>query len=299
MLSTALGAGLVGVGMSLAGACPGTVMAQLGSGTSGAWIALLGGVGGVLVLAFVEGGVKKCVHPVCKVEGKGVEEVVKIPYIIAVTGSFIACTAFVVICAVVLPNSQPFTPTIVDERNILIVSAWAPWASGIAIGLLQIPTILLTQQPLGMSSGLVAILSPIATYILKPLNLISDSSEIAKWNFPSLRAFSKILNIAAVILGAFVSAVISGMVGVAPGLISGVPVEKGGPYTIGEGAGPIVQTVVGGFVMYFGARMAGGCPSGHGISGFSFLASTSVVAVPCMFAGGIATAFAVKAIAGL
>jgi uncharacterized membrane protein YedE/YeeE len=42
--------------------------------------------------------------------------------------------------------------------------------------------------------------------------------------------------------------------------------------------------------MAIGARWAGGCTSGHGISGSLQLSVASWVAVFCFFAGGIATA---------
>jgi uncharacterized membrane protein YedE/YeeE len=45
-----------------------------------------------------------------------------------------------------------------------------------------------------------------------------------------------------------------------------------------------------GFLMLFGARIADGCTSGHGLSGMAQLAVGSTVAVAAMFAGGIATA---------
>jgi uncharacterized membrane protein YedE/YeeE len=46
----------------------------------------------------------------------------------------------------------------------------------------------------------------------------------------------------------------------------------------------------GGLLMAFGARLAGGCTSGHGISGTLQLNVASWVALICMFIGGIATA---------
>lgn len=48
---------------------------------------------------------------------------------------------------------------------------------------------------------------------------------------------------------------------------------------------------VGGAIMLFGARMADGCTSGHGISGGLQLAVSSWVFLASMFAVGIATAF--------
>ena len=47
----------------------------------------------------------------------------------------------------------------------------------------------------------------------------------------------------------------------------------------------------GGAVMLYGARMAGGCTSGHGISGGLQLALSSWIFIGALLAGGIATAF--------
>jgi uncharacterized membrane protein YedE/YeeE len=46
----------------------------------------------------------------------------------------------------------------------------------------------------------------------------------------------------------------------------------------------------GGILMAFGARLAGGCTSGHGISGTLQLNMASWIAVVCFFVGGIAVA---------
>lgn len=46
----------------------------------------------------------------------------------------------------------------------------------------------------------------------------------------------------------------------------------------------------GGAIAIFGARMAGGCPSGHGLSGVMQLAPGSIVALFCFFLGGLLSA---------
>ena len=51
----------------------------------------------------------------------------------------------------------------------------------------------------------------------------------------------------------------------------------------------------GGLIMVFGARLADGCPSGHGISGLATFSLASFVTVAAIFAGGIGTALAVDA----
>jgi uncharacterized membrane protein YedE/YeeE len=48
--------------------------------------------------------------------------------------------------------------------------------------------------------------------------------------------------------------------------------------------------LIGGTIMGMGARWAGGCTSGHGISGTLQLAVSSWIAVICFFIGGVATA---------
>lgn len=50
-----------------------------------------------------------------------------------------------------------------------------------------------------------------------------------------------------------------------------------------------VMIVVGGFLVGFGTRYAGGCTSGHAISGLSSLRMTSLVAVIGFFIGGLIT----------
>jgi uncharacterized protein len=49
----------------------------------------------------------------------------------------------------------------------------------------------------------------------------------------------------------------------------------------------LIIMVVGGFLVGFGARYAGGCTSGHAISGISSLQMASVIATVGFFAGGL------------
>lgn len=49
-----LGGLLLGAGIALAGACPGTVLAQIGAGYRDAWFTLIGGLAGALTFVYVE-----------------------------------------------------------------------------------------------------------------------------------------------------------------------------------------------------------------------------------------------------
>ncbi|MBU1234885.1 MAG: YeeE/YedE family protein [Proteobacteria bacterium] len=48
-----------------------------------------------------------------------------------------------------------------------------------------------------------------------------------------------------------------------------------------------IVAFVGGSVALFGARLAGGCPSGHGLSGSLQLSVSGLIALACFFIGGI------------
>jgi len=49
-----LGGLVLGVGIALAGACPGTVLAQIGAGYRDAWLTLAGGIAGALAFTYAE-----------------------------------------------------------------------------------------------------------------------------------------------------------------------------------------------------------------------------------------------------
>lgn len=55
-----------------------------------------------------------------------------------------------------------------------------------------------------------------------------------------------------------------------------------------------LKALAGGAVMAFGASVAGGCTSGHGISGLVTFSFASFVSVAAMFGAGIATALMIS-----
>ena len=58
-----------------------------------------------------------------------------------------------------------------------------------------------------------------------------------------------------------------------------------GPRAVG-----ITRAIVGGALLTFGGRLAGGCTSGHGISGVSVMSLASIVSVAAMFVGAFSVA---------
>jgi len=102
-------------------------------------------------------------------------------------------------------------------------------------------------------------------------------------NFPPVITWEWML-VLGVIIGAFISAKFSGQFG-----LSWVPSQ----WQMRVGNTVFIRWVaalIGGIIMGFGARWAGGCTSGHGISGTLQLAVSSWLAATCFFVGGILTA---------
>jgi len=168
--------------------------------------------------------------------------------------------------------------------NILARKFWSPYSSGVVIGLLQIPTFVLMATALGASSSYVTVGAHLSTLVdggAAKLPYLAAHVDGAKnwW---------QVAVVVGIAIGAFVSMRLSGARRAA---ISGVWSRATGTSSL-TGRAPVA--FVGGFIMLFGARIAGGCTSGHGISGIAQLSIGSMLAVAAMFAGGIATAMLMK-----
>lgn len=164
---------------------------------------------------------------------------------------------------------------------MLTEKAWSPYVAGIVIGLLQIPAFLLIETALGASSSYVTIGGLIASWA-DPSILKID--YVARHVAATGKNWWQVALVGGVAIGAFVSMKMSGA--------RRAPVSPVWTRALGS-ASPARRYAVaffGGFLMLFGARLADGCTSGHGLSGVAQLSVGSTVAVAAMFAGGIATA---------
>lgn len=162
--------------------------------------------------------------------------------------------------------------------------AWSPYVAGAIIGLLQIPTFLLMDTALGASSSFVTIAAHFASFFD---SRVSDVKYLASHMWGA-KNWWQVAVVAGIAIGAFVSMKLSGA---KRDIISPVWAEATGARTLSARA-PLA--FVAGFIMLFGARIAGGCTSGHGISGIAQLSVGSTLAVAAMFTGGIMTAMLLK-----
>lgn len=159
--------------------------------------------------------------------------------------------------------------------------AWSPYAAGILIGLLQIPAFLIVETALGASSSYVTVGGWLTSWV-DPSILQID--YVARHLSASAKNWWQVALVGGIAIGALLSAKLSGARRDAVSPIWGRALgsaSSGRRYAV---------AFVGGFLMLFGARLADGCTSGHGISGMAQLSVGSTIAVAAMFAGGIATA---------
>jgi uncharacterized membrane protein YedE/YeeE len=162
--------------------------------------------------------------------------------------------------------------------------AWSPYLAGAIIGLLQIPTFLLMDTALGASSSYVTIGAHIASLFDGG---VSNVKYLASHMWGP-KNWWQVAVVGGIAVGAFLSMRLSGA---RRQTISPVWGRAMGTATLAARA-PVA--FLAGFIMLFGARIAGGCTSGHGISGMAQLSAGSTLAVAAMFAGGILTAMTLR-----
>ncbi|MFW5833210.1 MAG: YeeE/YedE thiosulfate transporter family protein [Pseudomonadota bacterium] len=158
--------------------------------------------------------------------------------------------------------------------------AWSPYVAGLLIGLLQVPAFLLVDTALGASSSFVTMGALLGSFVDPAL---SAQPYFAGY-VDGAKDFWQLALVLGIAGGAFWSARASGLLrrGFSPIWRRGAGTE-----TLASRG---LMAFAGGFVLLFGARLAGGCASGHGLSGMAQLAVGSIVTVAAMFAAGIVAA---------
>ncbi len=161
----------------------------------------------------------------------------------------------------------------------LRLEQWSPYVCGAGIGILSWLMFLLSDNHLGTSTTYARAAGMIERLFRG--NRVLDREYFKKtppnvdWQF---------MLVIGIVVGAFLSSIASGQAQV-------VWVPEPWATAFGAAIGPrLAVAFIGGAVLGIGARWAGGCTSGHGISGTMQLAVASWVAAICFFAGGIAVA---------
>ncbi|HPJ30128.1 MAG TPA: YeeE/YedE thiosulfate transporter family protein [Methanothrix sp.] len=161
----------------------------------------------------------------------------------------------------------------------LEMDLWSPYLVGAGIGILEVLAFLLSDKPIGCSTAYSRTSGMMERAVFGPgvreKAYYRKFEPVVDW---------EVMLVAGIVLGSFLSATLSGTF-----RLEAVPPLWAARF----GLDPLTRLAAafaGGVLLGLGARWAGGCTSGHGISGTLQLAASSWLAVACFFVGGVAAA---------
>lgn len=278
LASVSSGAFLLGCGMSIAGACPGTSYAQLGGGAYGTLATIAGGILGAYVFGWSYDSLMLPFMQMWSIQNRSLPDMLGMPrWVLA--GAFSALLWGVI--GIILAFGYEPLEQRSTEPTVFLMEHWHPVVAGVLIGSVQLPLILGVRKNLGASTSYAVAASGISG--LTGAVGFGDNDYTKKFR-DSFEQIWQVVFVVAAVAGAALAAGTSGVW------------YKESEYT--SEVHP-AMAVIGGFLIVFGGRLAGGCTSGHGISGASHLSLTSFVSLAAMFAGAIGSAFVMRAAGAL
>ncbi len=154
---------------------------------------------------------------------------------------------------------------------------WTPYLAGAGIGILSWIAFAIAKDPIGVTTAYGRLAGEVAIPLLGAETVATNTY----WKAAPFAIDYGVLFLVGIMLGAFVSAIVSGTfkIELVPDIWKaeiGTSVWKRFAYAF-----------FGGVIIMYGARLAGGCTSGHGISGGLQLAVSSWLFLAVMFATGL------------
>ena len=170
--------------------------------------------------------------------------------------------------------------------NLSLKSAsWSPYLAGVLLGLLATLSVIVSTALLDSPKYLGASTSFVRGAGLVEQSVVPDHvDQNAYFTKTKVKVDWQMMLVIGIFVGAFFSARIGGTA-----TLENVPPiwkERFGASIMVRGA----AAFTGGAILLFGARLAGGCPSGHGLSGNMQLAVSGLLALVFFMISGILTA---------
>jgi uncharacterized membrane protein YedE/YeeE len=242
---------MIGAGMALTGACPGTVLVQVGTGVPSAWPTLLGGVAGGILYPVVASRLRTE-----KANQKSQDAnnlTIPTKFKVDRNVSLLAFESLMLSALLVFSKLQSTPPQLLN-----------PIIGGLAMGSAQFASVVLRATPLGVSTAF----EDLGKWVWWVVERIKTGKNNASMPKPSANLVQFAVSI---------------------GVGSYLLIKLRPEFALTSQQANISPAIgfLGGLVMILGARIAGGCTSGHGLSGMSMLSVSSIVSVASMFAAGI------------
>jgi uncharacterized membrane protein YedE/YeeE len=166
---------------------------------------------------------------------------------------------------------------------------WPFWMGGTALAGVAVGYLLLLRRPFGVSGMISVALDGQARRAEAAAG--GDGTEVPMGGLgPRLAWSTHVLFLVGIVAGAALSALLAGQ---------RLTWDPGPAFSalIGRGAAGYVALFMGGALVGFGTRLAGGCTSGHGLSGCARLSPGSLVNTACFFGLGIVLSLILAAVA--
>ena len=163
--------------------------------------------------------------------------------------------------------------------NVLLKKTWSPYTAGVLAGILLVLSVFIMGKYFGASTTFVRaagfIEQSVAPEKVAGMSYFIKEKVIVDWQF---------VFVVGVLFGALGSAWLSKekKAVAVPSMWQG----RFGPSRVRRWT----AAFLGGAVLMFGARLADGCPSGHGLSGLAQIALSGYVSLICFFVAGIVIA---------
>jgi len=171
------------------------------------------------------------------------------------------------------------------QRETSESSGWSPYLAGALVGLLAILSAYATTAWLGKTTYLGASTTFVRGAGLIEQQVVPDHAQANEYfTQQKIRIDWQFMLVLGILAGSFIASSTDRSF-----KLESVPpiwARRFGPSIAKRAAGAFF----GGIVAMFGARMADGCPSGHGLSGMMQLSVSSFAALGMFFAVGIAVA---------
>lgn len=159
--------------------------------------------------------------------------------------------------------------------------SWSPYAAGVFLGLINVLALILISKPLGASAAF----AKLTSFIIKIFSPSTINSMYYKFVMPPGINFTVVV-VVGILIGGFISAKMSGDFRWRK-VTDQQWIDHFGPSV----AKRWVLAFIGGVLIEWSARLAGGCTSGLAISGTMQLAPSGLIFIFGLFASGIVTTF--------